>query len=239
MKDKHGLTINLIPPQRTEVSTDTYDGIFNVASAFLKVGLLFRDTDDAYKMGDGNRLQRNAKYELLHFDQGHHIKYRLWMWRMLAYAKSLLSEKEAYEYIWNMSFNFGQGLGHLIPNDNLVEINVHLMKEQCRRMGANVTYEGARKWVKCLKFLHDLSDEFDEQSGVKKRSTKHTQADREAEINTIVKELSEVNVFEFQPGREHRSFVNFSSDVLEGVNIVELNKWITHNKKRAAKEMQL
>ena len=121
-----------------------YDGISNVASAFLKVGLLFHDTDDAYKMGDGNRLLRNAKYELLHFDKGHHIKYCLWMWWMLAYSKSLLSEKEAYEYIWNMSFNFGQGLGHLIPNDNLVEIQVHLIKEQRRRMRANVTYEGVR-----------------------------------------------------------------------------------------------
>ena len=85
--------------------------------------------------------------------------------------------------------------------------------------------------------MHDLYDEFDEHSGVKKRSNKHAQADREAEINTIVKELCEVNVFDFQPGREHRSFVNFSSDVLEGVNVVQLNKWIT--KKRAAKEMQL
>lgn len=79
LKDKHGVAVNLNPPQRTESSKDMYDGVFNVASAFLKVGLLFRDTDDAYKMGDGTRLIRNAKYEMLHFNQGHHIKYRLWM----------------------------------------------------------------------------------------------------------------------------------------------------------------
>ena len=91
MRDKHGVTINLNSPQRSEKSSE-YDRVFKVASSFLKVGLLFRDTDNAYKMGDGDRLIRNAKYELLHFNQGHHIKYRLWMWRMLAYYKSLLSE---------------------------------------------------------------------------------------------------------------------------------------------------
>ena len=128
-KKKHRVVINLAPPQRSHSSETPYDGIFNVASAFLKVDLLFRDTDDDYRMGDGNRLIRNAKYKLLHFNQGHHIKYRLWMWRMLAYVKATLSKKEAYEYMWNMSFILSQGLGHLIPNDNLAEINIHLMKE--------------------------------------------------------------------------------------------------------------
>ena len=239
MKEKHGVVINLAPPQRSQSSETPYDGIFNVASAFLKVGLLFRDTDDAYRMGDGNRLIRNAKYELLHFNQGHHIKYRLWMWRMLAYVKAILSQKEAYEYMWNMSFNLGQGLGHLIPNDNLVEINVHLMKEQCRRMGANVTYEGARKWVKCLKYMHDLSDSVNKESQIQKKSSKHSQTDRRNEISIIAKELCHVNAFQFLPGREHRSFVNFSSDILENLNTVELNKWFVKNKKRAEREMQV
>ena len=57
------------------------------------------------------------------------------------YYTAILSAREAYEYKWNMSFNIGRGIGHLIPNDNLVEINVHLLKDQCRKMGANVTFD--------------------------------------------------------------------------------------------------
>ena len=37
-------------------------------------------------------------------------------------------------------------------------------------MGANVTYEGARKWVKCLKYVHDLSDSVNKESQIKKSS---------------------------------------------------------------------
>ena len=97
-------------------------------------------------------------------------------------------KKEAYEYMWNMSFILSQGLGHLIPNDNLAEINVHLMKEL-------------------------------------KKELKHSQADRRNRISIIAKKkLFHVNAFQFLPGREHRSLVNFSCDISENLNTVELNK---------------
>lgn len=239
LKEKHNITVNINPPQHSSTKTSSnYDGVYNVASAFMKVGLLFRDTEDAYKMGDGIRLIRNARFELLHFHQGHHIKYRLWMWRVLAYFMSILSEREAYEYQWNMSFNIGRGIGHLIPNDNLVEMNVHLLKDQCRKMGANITFEGCRRWVKCLKYLSDLSDVFDKATIKSSKSGKHAKAKRQSDIAHVVAELNHQNVFEFTLGREHASFPNFSSDLLASVNSVELNEWLSKNKKRAEKEMQ-
>ena len=103
------------------------------------------------------------------------------MWRMLAYVKNNTIKKEAYEYMMNMSFNLGQGLGHLFPYDNLAEINVNLIKEQCRRKGANVTYEGARKHVKCLKYMHDLSNSVNNESQIKKK--------RAQNIPKLIKEM--------------------------------------------------
>ena len=240
LKNKHNITVNINPPMHSQsLPSAKYDGIYNVASAFMKVGLLFRDTDDAFRMGDGNRLLRNAKFELLHFHQGHHIKYRLCMWRVLAYYTAILSAREAYEYKWNMSFNIGRGMGHLIPNDNLVEINVHLLKDQCRKMGANVTFEGCRKWVKCLKYLHDLSETVDVATKKTPKGGKHTKSKRDKEIALVVQELVQQEVFKFTPNREHASFPNFSSDLLASVDTVQLNQWMNRNKTRAAKEMQI
>ncbi|XP_060570844.1 uncharacterized protein LOC132729119 [Ruditapes philippinarum] len=215
LKEKHNTSININPPQHTSSNSSSYYGVFNVASAFVKVCLLFRDTEDAYKMGDGNRLIRYAKYKMLHFYQGHHIKYRLWMWRVLAYYISILSEKEAYEYKRNMSFNMGRGVGHLIPNDNLVEINVHLLKDQSRKMGANITFEGCRRWVKCLEYLRDLCDVYDKATSKHGKSGKHAKAKRESDITFVV---DAANIFNFTVGREHASFVNFSSDLLTSLN---------------------
>ena len=49
-----------------------------------------------------------------------------------------------------MSFNNGRGVGHLIPYDNLVERNVHMLKDKCRKIDVYVTFEGSRKLVKFL-----------------------------------------------------------------------------------------
>ena len=57
-------------------SDEVYDGKLNYSSAFMKVSLLYRDIVDAYKMGDGSRVFHNIKFIMLHFDRGHHIKYR-------------------------------------------------------------------------------------------------------------------------------------------------------------------
>ena len=80
MKKVHNVEHSLVPPLHTEPAEEV-DGVFNYASAFVKVALLYRDTHDAYSMGDGDRLFRNLKFLLLHFDKGHHIKYRLWSFR--------------------------------------------------------------------------------------------------------------------------------------------------------------
>ena len=38
--------------------------------------------------------------------------------------------KKAYEYLWNCTASLHGGLGHNIPNDNLVEIFVHSVKKK-------------------------------------------------------------------------------------------------------------
>ena len=65
---------------------------------------------------------------------------------MLAYDQALLlSEAEAYTYHWNIAINLSGGIRHCIPNDQLVELNVHKMKGAMRCMGANVTYDATCK----------------------------------------------------------------------------------------------
>lgn len=105
----HNVSVEIVAPKRKEAD-EHFDGKMNYASAFMKVALLFRDTVDAYKMGDGGRVFRNLKFLILHFDRGKHIKYRLWLWRMMTYERALLSEYERYAYINNIAINMTGGV---------------------------------------------------------------------------------------------------------------------------------
>lgn len=51
-------------------------------ASFLRMSLLYRDTCDAYKMGDGDRIMRNAKFEWVYDSALSHSKYKIWLWRM-------------------------------------------------------------------------------------------------------------------------------------------------------------
>lgn len=114
-------------------------------ASLMKCSLLLRDTnDDAYKMGDGERILRNSKFQMLLSRIGNHGKYQLWLFRFMAYCFSLLTPRMVYEYIWNCTANLHSNLGHNIPNDNNVELLVQAVKKKVRAEGANATYENVR-----------------------------------------------------------------------------------------------
>lgn len=126
-------------------SSSKKDHIALYRASFMKCSLLLRDTnDDAYKMGDGERILRNSKFQMLISRIGNHGKYQLWLFRFMAYCFSLLTPRMVYEYIWNYTANLHSNLGHNIPNDNIVESLVQAVKKKVRAEGANATYENVR-----------------------------------------------------------------------------------------------
>ncbi|KAK6175433.1 hypothetical protein SNE40_013898 [Patella caerulea] len=120
----------------------------------MKCVLLLRDTNDAYRQGDGYRIERNSKFEMLLADVGHHYKYKLWLFRFNAYMSALLTEREAEEYKWNCTTNTAGGIGKNIPNDNLVELTVQAVKKKVQSQGANATFDSARKASLGIKTLN-------------------------------------------------------------------------------------
>jgi hypothetical protein len=225
--------VEITAPQRME-DDEIYDGVQNYARAFMKSALLLRDVHDAYKMGDGNRVYRNIKFLMLHFDRGHNIKYRIWMFRMLAYDLALLSDYERHKYRNNIAINLVGGVRECLPNDNLVEITVHKIKECMRAMGANLTYNAARRSAKCLGTVNNMVAML-----ASMKSGEHAATNTEKDVSCMVKLLHQAQVFSHVAGREHGTFPNFPSDLLNDVNLVESNNWLTSQKLRASREMQM
>ncbi|VDI74704.1 Hypothetical predicted protein [Mytilus galloprovincialis] len=119
------------------------DHIALYRASFMKCSLLLRDTNDVYKMGDGDRILLNAKFQMLLSRIGNHTKYQLWLFRFMAYCYSSLTPRMAYEYIWNGTANMHGNIGHNLPNDNLVEMLVQAVKKKIYAQGANATYKSA------------------------------------------------------------------------------------------------
>jgi hypothetical protein len=140
MMNVHGWEIDSVasPVQTTSSSSSL------VSASFVKMAFIARDTYNAYRMCDGDRVFRNAKFEFLYADSLGHTKYRLWLWRMVAYEAALLSARESHEYKWNVSVNLQGGVGKNIPNDNCVELQVRKIKAQLDSQGGNKSFQSAQ-----------------------------------------------------------------------------------------------
>lgn len=201
-----------------------------VTSTFVKMALLARDMYDAYKHGDGNRVFRNAKQFFLYAECCHHTKYRLWMWRMIAMEKSVLSVKEAHEYKWNIAVNLQGGKGTNIPNDNLVELQVGAIKKLIQAQGANKSFQTAQVACKTSQIITGMRDQFVKINKTHRSSSKRPAADNTKDIDIMVSEILQANILQgVDDPRNLETFANFK-DPLMTIDVPKLFSWVKEQK---------
>jgi hypothetical protein len=205
-------------------------------ASFMKLSLLLRDTEDAYQYGDGNRIFRNAKFEMLCAGAAHHTKYRIWLWRLQAYECAILSPRQAAEYKWNCTANVHGGKGKNIPNDNLVETVVQRIKKKLREQGSNITHQSAQRIALSTQIQEEMKDNVLKQFTSKEKGRSKPTINRDSELDYLITELMQSEVFNCIKGREFNAFKGFR-DLFNRIKAEELHKWISNQKFRASYEM--
>lgn len=212
------------------------DRIAIYRSSFMKCALILRDTNDAYKLGDGDRILRNSKFEMLCADVGKHTKYKLWLFRFIAYCISILSQKQVPEYLWNCTVNTAGGVAKNIPNDNLVEILVQSIKKKISQQGANATFSSARKAALSSQVQNAIRDNLSHECMVKHTGKTRPTVNKSSDIRLIVAELFKSEVFENRPGHSFNGFPDIKP-IFAYLRTDKLCEWITSQKKRASHEL--
>ena len=149
LQKKHGFVFS-------DVSVCTLNA--NPVNCFLQMSLILRDTIDSYKMGDGDRIVRNAYFEWLYASSLRHTKYAIWLWRMISYVDAVLTPAESAEYKWNMTVNLKGGAQNNIPNDNCVELQVGNIKRQLNTQGSNKSFQSAQNICMTTQVVEDIME---------------------------------------------------------------------------------
>ena len=167
----------------------SYKSRENPVQFFLQMALILRDTVDSYKMGDGDRIVRNAYFEWLFASSLHHTKYAIWLWRMMAYIDAVLTPTESIEYKWNMTVNLKGGPQNNIPNDNCVELQVGNIKRQLNTQGSNKSFESAQNICMTTQVVENIVENL--RKAVKSVKSKRTRpkVDMTADIEKMVEHL--------------------------------------------------
>lgn len=212
------------------------DDIGEIRSSFGFCALLLLDTYDAYRQCDGDRIFRNTRFEFLLCDASHHIKYRLNLWRMMAYDLAILSAREAYEYRWNCSVNLQGGQGCNIANDNMVEIHVGQIKKRLKAQGSNMTFKSAQIACDTLQIHQVLCQQIQKEAQAHQASRKRPEVLKHKDVEVMARQLLDAGFLHHQCNSESQTFKNFVNP-LHKVNMVKLCEWMRVNKDRAAVEM--
>lgn len=212
------------------------DDLMQLQSSFAFCALLLLDTYDAYRQCDGDRIFRNAKFEWLLCDATNRVKYRLNLWRMLAYETAILSPQQAYEYKWNCSVNLQGGAGNNIANDNMVELHVDIIKRRLRAQGANMTFSSAQMASDTIQVQQDMRSQIQTESKARKASAKRTVVTKTKDVQVMAQQILDAGYLEHHCNRQSKNFKNFQHP-LKRVDVSKLCEWLKRQKERAAVEM--
>ncbi|KAK3082514.1 hypothetical protein FSP39_014368 [Pinctada imbricata] len=202
----------------------------NPVQCFLFMSLLLRDTCDSYRMGDGERIVRNAYFEWLYARSLNHTKYSLWLWRLIAYVDAVLSPSESAEYKWNMTVNLKGGVQNNIPNDCCVELQVKNIKRQLNTQGSNKSFKSAQKICMTTQVVEDIMDKLQKSVKSFKPKGSRPEVDKSKDIDQIVQHLRKHGPVK---SIKWDSFSKFKNPIAK-ISAPSLFEWINYNQKIAS-----
>ena len=209
------------------------DDMFNYNSALLCEGLFFMNFLDAVSEGDGERIIRQYKYLMLlcKADGTHSTKYALESLYQLLLVHGL-SEKEAEKLMWNRGVNNHGGPGKNIPHDLEVEHSNNYNKQRISNLGVNVNEKSVTRISRAEQPAREITSKVERSLHQFVRSGKHVQHFPTGDLDELLKNLVQNNVFKYQEGRKFKHFKEFPRDVLENLDMSKVYTWINEHKKK-------
>ena len=216
------------------------DGVFEYACAVLNDGLNFLEFRDAIHEGDGERIIRCWKVMLLYFFHGKRTKYTLEAIHLQAAVSACVSPCLREELIWCRVVNTCGGLGNNLPTDLYMEHLNRTLKDYLGGLGPNASEKNMVQMSKSLRGLMDVTKYFDDISEISPESISHTKYSNNKDAQLILKELTtESKVFDYIPGRFHKSFKSIKSHISKHLDTHDLINTIKRHQQSIADHMDL
>ena len=106
------------------------------------------------------------------------------------------------------------------------------LKDCLLGLGANISESTIIQISRSLSKLMAVSTHFDSECGIPKESIYHTCKDTSKDLQLVVDELQKSKVFDYIPGRYHKTFQNIKPHISAHVDTDKLFSWIQGHQKK-------
>ena len=219
------------------VKTAAPDGVFDYATAVLNSGLLLLEFKDAIREGDGPRILRVWKVLMLYFTHAGHKNYRLEAFHLQSMVNATALPKIAAQLTWGRVLNVRGGSGHNIPLDLAMEHLNRTVKDYVAGLGANKSESTILQCGSSLGGIMAVCKSFDKYTDIAPESVQHTKRSTKKDRELILKQLvSTSRVFDYVPGRKHKSFAGVHANIASAIDKKKLFDWIQKQKVKLHKD---
>lgn len=219
---------HIVLPASKDKVTKPVDGVLNYGEHLLSLGLLYMEFVDGIREGDGFRVMRCWRFFLPLFKSAKRKNYAIEALNLLMQSNHILPPRQAQQLIWSRFVNTRGWIGHNISCDLHMEHIIRSCKTALNAVGANITVQSLDRIGKCIGSLIKVMNIFDGESEVKEISETHSGARVKRDVDAIVKQLVEANVFKPSAAgpRVYPSFSKLPSSIYLNLNYDKLFNWM-------------
>ena len=164
-------------------------------------------------------MLRCCKFFLLYYKAYGHHKYAYAAFLLQARVKSIYTEAQAEQIIWNRTVNRKGGKGHNILCDLRLEQVNGLTKELLHNLRVNLNEDSAERESKAIGFLEKILDTARRETFCENPSGHHKMKKKDTDMKNLVQNLLSRNIFEQTSGREYEKLKGFNRNLLTKLNL--------------------
>ena len=214
-------------PNITQTNTDKVN---LYALQVLNLGLLWHGFNDAVKEADGDRILTYYKFFLLVYKAGKCHNYCKEIINMLLLYNFLFTERHAHQLKWCRCINTQGKPGTNISCDLHIEHLNRRLKTMIRNIHSKKPDNAIDRIAKLIGIINQVCESFETENQVSKQSSRHSRPSFCRELEIMVKELEENQVFKHLD-RNPTAYRHINS-VLQLCSTKKLKVWIPQKVKK-------
>ena len=220
--------------QSTEVRAE--DFVLNNTKSALLLCLLHLNHSNAIQMGDGNRIMNSNKHLYLLYKCHNCPKYAYGLLETLVQSNVLLSERKAYELMWNRTVNPRGAVDSNHPNDLDIDHQNKIFKDQADSYRGVFTEKATSRVSRAADTTDKILTNYDKVMKVFRPSGKHTPTNINDDILCLIGRISERRVYSFVPGWSYVGLQDISANPFKKLDGDSHREWISASLKKFAQE---
>ncbi|XP_033758314.1 uncharacterized protein LOC117340625 [Pecten maximus] len=213
----------------TSISTQDEDHILNYTKRVLLIGLLQRNHNDAISMGDCAHMMLVNQYLCLLYKLSGCPKYAFGILETICQSKILLSPRLAHRLVWNRTVNHRRKIDSNLPNDLDLEHCNKVFKDEAHSFRGVFTDKTISRVSRSALATHFIVKNFDKETETHSPSGVHKKADLAQDVNVIVMQLLQQNVYDNIHGRRHDAFPEIKSNPFSTLDMDAVRDWISQS----------